>query len=48
MSDAAGFGLSVLQERGFEIPGAGATLLAARPYWRVKRVFDAIAASSCL
>ena len=29
---------------GLEIPGAGASLLAARPQWRVKRVFDAIAA----
>ena len=43
-SDASGCGLSVQRERSFEIPAAELTLLAARPYWRVKRVFDAIAA----
>ena len=43
-SDASGCGLPVQQELSFEIPSAGATLLAAPPYWRVKRVFDAIAA----
>ena len=42
-SDASSCGLLVQQEFSFEIPSAEFTLLAARPYRRVKRVFDAIA-----
>ncbi len=42
--DASGFGLPVQQALGFEIPAAKLPSLAARPCWRVKRVFDAIAA----
>ena len=43
-SDASGCGLPVRRGGSFEIPAAELTSLAARPYCRVKRVLDAIAA----
>jgi hypothetical protein len=43
-SDASGCGLHVQRGSSFEIPAAELTSLAARPYCRVKRALDAIAA----
>ena len=47
-TDASRCELSAPQELGFEIPPAELTLLAARRYWRAKRMFDAAAASVLL
>ncbi len=47
-SAAGGAGPPLRDELSFEIPPAELTMLAARPFWRVKRAIDAIMAFSML